>query len=492
MSGVSIDSDPSLLSFEMDNSQPLPTSSAPSTPSYSQRRKRNFTEGQQARVKCDNCRDAHILCSPPRTSPTPLGCDTCKRSKRHCGGYTVKVRREKRQKEPEQAPRATPSQSRLPPAPGTLNRSTTTAQNALEAALPEVIESQGDYGAGDGESLPNTPTRTLWPSQSQDWDFQDLVDAAIMFQLNKIGRVIRMRQQQRVLDLFGTTHQPRVEDGGLYRSLNEFASQLRNRAQRRMARVTARSAEEILLRQILAALGPPTCKCDIAVEMMRGEVFGSELLKFASSISQSSRGLSGENIRKLDVLWDKLGETAPRIKEVFHADVELLVDYHFLASEFLAVLISTSWGCDMRDNEFIDLSFLWGCIFPRLLDALNRDRDLAWLQTRTGVVKEFLDQEPEFTYTWVGEWGQTFFHVATLFEKRDESWDMLKALTATMQTDDDGRTVLHYAAAAGNEAACRAMGLGDIGVRDRDNRLPVYYAARNGHHAVTRFLTEYM
>lgn len=448
-------------------------------------------EGRQARVKCDNCRETHILCSPPRTSPTPLGCDTCKRLKRRCGGYTVKVRREKRQKEPEQAPPATPSQSLLPPAPGTLNRSTTTAQNALEAALPEVIESQDDYGAGDGESLLNTPRRTLWPSQSQDWDFQDLVDATIVLQLSKIGRVIRMRQQQRVLDLFGTTHQPRVEDGELYRFLNEFASQLRNRAQRRIASVTARSAEEILLRQILAALGPPTRECDIAVEMMRGELFGSELLKFASSISQSSRGLSGENIRKLGVLWDKLRENAPRIKEVFHTDIELLLDYHFLASEFSAVLISTSWGCDMRNNEFIDLSFLWDCIYHPRQVALDRDQDLAWLQTRTGVMKELLGQDPE--YTWVGEWfGHTFFHVATLFEKRDESRDMFKALTATTQTDDDGRTVLHYAAAAGNEVACRAMGLGDIGVRDRDNRLPVYYAARNEHHAVTRFLTENM
>ena len=67
-------------------------------------------------------------CSPPRSSLTPTGCDTCKRFDKSGGGYTIKTRLEKRPKQAPAVPTTPERPQHLSP-PQTSSRTTIVSQN---------------------------------------------------------------------------------------------------------------------------------------------------------------------------------------------------------------------------------------------------------------------------------------------------------------------------------------------------------------------------
>ena len=88
--------------------------------------------------------------------------------------------------------------------------------------------------------------------------------------------------------------------------------------------------------------------------------------------------------------------------------------------------------------------------------------------------------------------GTSIVHIASRY-------NLLSALSSTLHQDievdvkdEDGRTPLSCAAAAGHEAAVRLLLEQDIEVdsRDKDGRTPLLWAAGNGHENIVRLLVE--
>ena len=313
------------------------------------------------------------------------------------------------------------------------------------------------------------------------------MDATNIFLTLKIEVNILHRQRRRLVDLFYFVDETPPQTD-LFRAIEDFRRVLETAVRARLLRVTSGGTEEGLLRLVSQFLQLPELSLvdSIRADMMGAEVFGNDFMKSARSISKSPRGLSSEKLENLLSLGNPLLQRIPRTELLFGIQIPAILknEVHSLP----AYLICASWGCDIGSEAFVDCSFLWNWMRSDLLHLLKLRFRLQWLQDPNSVMEHGF----KFNYFRnIGAqdlFGHTFFHVAVLVGTRIQKSDLFARGKESKFTYSK-RSIMHYAAATGNEGVCQALEYRDMGLRDKDNRPPVFYAVKNGHSELTESLT---
>lgn len=306
------------------------------------------------------------------------------------------------------------------------------------------------------------------------------VDVTNVFFIFKIELVTLQRQHERLTTIFGETCQPETLTE-CSEFLRRFLHTLRKESETRLVAATPRGADEILVRQVLSALDVSVeranstnlfrchsndllSESDIRVDMIRSEVFGNAIMKVTRDACQSRKGLSKERLQKLKSLWGWVLSKMPCIERKLGMKIPEALRNE--AASLPAALICGSWGCDIASEAFIDFSILWNWIRPYLLRSLNSPAQFGWL----------LDPESVMTPWRVKRWdleaqdvfGHTFFHAAALVDRPE--WSTRRGIQATTSRvcTKNGRTVLHYATAAGNEALCKSLCFRGVALVDKN------------------------
>ncbi|KAK0625062.1 hypothetical protein B0T17DRAFT_260377 [Bombardia bombarda] len=332
-----------------------------------------------------------------------------------------------------------------------------------------------------------------------------------IFLVLRVHFTVTRRQIRRLLALFGTFDFH--ESVASWEALDELSRVLQNQVSSALddGTILPRSAERLLLSQIfhgIAADPAPSyeelqdkftyLECDICATMVRGRVWGSQFLNLALSASnkKSTLGLERRALLGLKSLWKELEDSAPQLETKFNCKFMPLIKMYNAGAggvSFPHALICGSWGCEIESQRFVNLSFLWNWISAVLPTFLEEDATITWLSTPASVVKMCLDHAwpphksgaalldplPHIVALIA---GQEELDAATLFELKE---------TGMMNMNTYGRTAIHYAAAAGNMSVCLAW-LEFPLTRDDDGQLPIFYAARNGHLEVVKYLNKYL
>ncbi|KAI1350565.1 hypothetical protein F5Y01DRAFT_285682 [Xylaria sp. FL0043] len=436
---------------------------------------RYFKNGAPAQFKCENCRRKKILCSPPRFSATPLECEPCKTTGIRCGGYTKRSKRKSSgQQDGRNARFSTPPNSQLLSPPDTRS---TTGGNARSRDI-----------AAQRDTSPSR--RAPAPIRRMNWDHQDLIELNVL-----------QRQQQRLVDLF-----VQIPEIPILKSRSEFvedmAKAIQSHCSARLATTPRRSADYVLLQQARSSaasshLGlsfgvPPSpdqnadAEVNTLDERLDNDDSGSALLALARSISQSRSGLSRANLRKIRSLGETFSKLIPSIEEKFGVKAPLSFKTEVKES-LLPILICGSWDCDVESETFVDLSFLWNWIRSPLCKLLDEDADLLWLQDRKEVVRQCVAQN--WTLDRHDEFGHTFFHNALLVNRQERSVIFNQRQNRILDSLSQ-RSLMHYAAALGDENVCRALGFGNGTLKDLYKRPPVFYAIQKRHLSLAEILAE--
>ncbi|KAI1272532.1 hypothetical protein F5Y07DRAFT_379750 [Xylaria sp. FL0933] len=447
---------------------------------------RYFKNGAPAQFKCENCRRKKILCSPPRFSATPLECEPCITTGIQCGGYTKRSKRKSSgQQDGRNARFSTPPNSQLLSPPDTR---LATGGNARSRDI-----------AAQGDTSPSR--RAPAPIRRMNWDHQDLFDATNLLQLARIELNVLQRQRQRLVDLF-----VQIPEIPILKSRSEFvedmAKAIQSHCSARLATTPRRSADYVLLQQARSSaasshlglsfgipLSPnqnPDAEVGTLDERLNNVDSGSALIALARSISQSPSGLSKANLRKMRSLGEAFSKVIPSIEGRFGVKAPLSFKTEVKES-LLPVLICGSWDCDFESETFVDFSFLWNWIRSPLCKLLDEDADLLWLQDRKEVVRQCVAQN--WTLERHDEFGHTFFHNALLVSRLERSaiFNMGQNLILDSLSR---RSLMHYAAALGDENVCRALGFGNGTLKDSYKRPPVFYAIQKRHLNLAEILAE--
>ncbi|KAI0808783.1 hypothetical protein GGR55DRAFT_650825 [Xylaria sp. FL0064] len=447
---------------------------------------RYFKNGAPAQFKCENCRRKKILCSPPRFSATPLECEPCKTTGIRCGGYTKRSKRKSSgQQDGRNARFSTPPNSQLLSPPDTRS---TTGGNVRSRDI-----------AAQGDTSPSR--RAPAPIRRMNWDHQDLFNATNLLQLARIELSVLQRQRQRLVDLFIQIPEiPILKSRSEY--VEDMARAIQSHCSEQLATIPQRSADYVLLQQARSStasghlglsFGVPSSSdqnADAEVntldERLNNDDSGSALIALAQAISQSRNGLSKANLKKLHSLGEAFSKVIPSIEEKFGVKAPLSFKTEVKES-LLPILICGSWDCEVESETFVDFSFLWNWIRSPLCKLLDEDADLLWLQDRKEVVRQCFAQN--WTLDRHDEFGHTFLHNALLVNRQERSAIFNKRQNWILDSLSQ-RSLMHYAAALGDENVCRALGFGNGTLKDSYKRPPIFYAIQKRHLSLAEILAE--
>ncbi|CAJ2507221.1 Uu.00g084070.m01.CDS01 [Anthostomella pinea] len=215
---------------------------------------------------------------------------------------------------------------------------------------------------------------------------------------------------------------------------------------------------------------------------------------FEGALKLMLQSFSGDRASFFKPAWERLNclwiDLVLQLEEIFSVKI-----HHPMTKSLVlpSSLIYAWWDCDLQSDTFVDFSFLWNWLHQHRRHMLNIDASgqLNWLRDRKSAVETFRRQP--WSYFYEDIWGQSFYYVVRLSDTPRPGKTLasdLRWLPASIVPPHypTGMTLLHYAAAVGSSTACRALESEDAKAHDIDGRLPIFYAARNGHLEVTRLL----
>lgn len=263
---------------------------------------------------------------------------------------------------------------------------------------------------------------------------------------------MQTRQHQRLRDILGPSSGVSLP-GALAKTVQELGLSLARELSLKASTSQPRSAERLLLDQLkpLTYLNEGSsaydrvCEVNFSERMMKAGFLGSDFMRLAFEISQSSHDLSSENLQTLERLGREFLARIPLIQRKFRVDIP-----DAIANERLwlpAVLMCGKWGCDYGSELFVNFSFLWNWMRTDVSRLLDSPTAILSMGDEESAMAAFPDRGWDLEAQ--DQFGHTFYHAAVLADRWGGRVRVSVRDGSPLKVSVGGKTVLHYAAAVG-------------------------------------------